>query len=345
VAVPLHLGRPLHPHCLLPRMTFDRRAFAHLPVALLPTLLGTPQALAQAWPGKPIRVIVGYSPGGAVDIIARAVGQPLGAALGQPVVIENKPGAGTNIAMRALIDSPPDGHTLMLVANAVASNPSLYHPPPFDPQKDLTPISLVGRVPVVIAAGAASEVSSIARLISLSKAKPGSVTYGSPGNGSTPHLAVELFQRAAGIDLTHVPYKGGSPAINDVLAGHVQAVAVNALEVQPHVKAGKLRVLAVLSPARTPIFPDTPSMAESGFPNFEASVWYGFVGPAGLPAAVVSRLHAEIQKALAMPELRDRLVAAGGEVLPGPVDRLTTLLASERARYEKLIRDARIKPD
>jgi tripartite-type tricarboxylate transporter receptor subunit TctC len=312
---------------------------------LLPGLLATPSARAQAWPGKPIRVIVGYSPGGAVDIIARAVGQPVGAALGQPVVIENKPGAGTNIAMRALIDSPPDGHTLMLVANAVASNPSLYNPPPFDPQKDLTPISLVGRVPVVIAAGAASEVSSIARLIALSKAKPGSVNYGSPGNGSTPHLAVELFQRAAGIELTHVPYKGGSPAINDVLAGHVQAVAVNALEVQPHVKAGKLRVLAVLSPVRTPIFPDTPSMAESGFPSFEASVWYGFVGPAGLPAPVVTRLHAEIQKALALPEVRDRLIGAGGEVLPGPVERLSALLASERTRYEKLIRDARIKPD
>lgn len=326
-------------------MNLDRRTFNRLPLAaLLPVALGRP-AQAQAWPAKPIRVIVGYSPGGAVDIIARAVGQPVGAALGQPVVIENKPGAGTNIAMRALIDSPPDGHTLMLVANAAASNPSLYSPPPFDPQRDLTPVALVGRVPVVIAAGATSEVNAIARLIALSKAKPGSVTYGSPGNGSTPHLAVELFQRAAGIELTHVPYKGGSPAINDVLAGHVQAVAVNALEVQPHVKAGKLRVLAVLSPVRTPIFPDTPSMAESGFPNFESSVWYGFVGPAGLPPAVVARLHAEVQKALALPEVRDRLVNAGGEVLPGPVDRLTTLLASERARYEKLIREARIKPD
>lgn len=327
--------------------TLTRRRVCQLPLALLPAALAVAQApvRAQAWPSRPIRVIVGYSPGGAVDIIARAVGQVLGAALGQAVVIENKPGAGTNIAMRALIDSPPDGHTLMLVANAVASNPSLYSPPPFDPQRDLTPVALVGRVPVVIAAGATSDVNSMARLIALSKAKPGSVNYGSPGNGSTPHLAVELFQRAAGIELTHVPYKGGSPAINDVLAGHVQAVAVNALEVQPHVKAGKLRVLAVLSPVRTPIFPDTPSMAESGFPNFESSVWYGFVGPAGLSPAVVARLHAEVQKALALPEVRDRLVNAGGEVLPGPVDRLSSLLASERVRYEKLIREARIQPD
>lgn len=322
-----------------------RRDLCRWPLTLWALLAAAPRAQAQSWPGKPIRLIVGYSPGGAVDIIARAIGQPVGAALGQPVVVENKPGAGTNIAMRALIDSPPDGHTLMLVANAVAANPTLYQPAPFDPQKDLTPVSLVGRVPVVIAAGAGSDVSSVSRMIALSKAKPGSVNYGSPGNGSTPHLAVELFQRAAGIDLTHVPYKGGSQAINDVLAGHVQAVAVNALEVQPHVKAGKLRVLAVLSPARTPIFPDAPSMAESGFPNFEAAVWYGVVGPAGLQAPVVARLHAEIQKALALPDVRDRLLNAGGEVLPGPVDRLTILLSSEKQRYEKLIRDARIKPD
>jgi tripartite-type tricarboxylate transporter receptor subunit TctC len=316
-----------------------------------------PAALAlAAWPGfvraqaawqatKPLRVFVGYSAGGAVDVIARAVAQPLGAALGQSVVVENKPGAGTNIAMRALIDSPNDGHTLMLVANAVAANPTLYQPPPFDIGRDLTPISLVGRVPVVIAANAAGEVTSLQKLISLSKARPGSINFASPGNGSTPHLAVELFERAAGIDLTHVPYKGGSQAITDVLAGHVQTVAVNALEVQAQVKAGKLRVLAVLSTARSPIFPDVPSIAESGFPGFEASVWYGFVGPAGVPAAAVTRLHAEIQKALALPEVKDRLAAAGGEVLPGPVERLSALLASEKNRYEKLIREARIQPD
>jgi tripartite-type tricarboxylate transporter receptor subunit TctC len=323
-------------------MTHTRRQFGAAALALA----AWPGALrAQAWPSKPLRVYVGYSAGGAVDVIARAVGQPLGAALGQPVVVENKPGAGTNIAMRALIDSPPDGHTLMLVANAVAANPTLYQPAPFDPARDLTPISLVGRVPVVFAANAAGEVTSLQKLIALSKAKPGSINFGTPGNGSTPHLAVELFQRAAGISLTHVPYKGGSPAISDVLAGHVQTVAVNALEVQAQVKAGKLRVLAVLAAARSPIFPDVPSIAESGFPGFEASVWYGFVGPAGLPAPVAARLHAEIQKTLLLPEVKDRLAAAGGEVLPGPVERLTTLLASEKARYEKLIREARIQPD
>jgi tripartite-type tricarboxylate transporter receptor subunit TctC len=306
-----------------------------------------PRAWAQAaaFPTKPIKLIVGFAPGGAVDVIARAVGQQITAQLGQPVVVENRPGAGTNIAVRALIESPADGYTLMLTANSIAANPTLYQPPPFDPAKDVTPISLVGRVPVVIAANAASGPDSIAKLISTSKGKPNSVSYGSPGNGSTPHLAVELFARAAGIDLLHVPYKGGSPAINDVLAGHVQAVAVNALEVQPHVKAGKLRVLAVLTPTRAAIFPDVPSVAEAGYPGFEASVWYGFIGPAGLPGPVVAQLHGAVQKALAAPEVRDRLVNAGGEVQPGPVDRLAQLIASEQARYAKLIRDAAIKPD
>jgi tripartite-type tricarboxylate transporter receptor subunit TctC len=292
-----------------------------------------------------VKVIVGYSPGGAVDIIARALAQQLQAALGQPFIVDNKPGAGTNIAVRALIDSPPDGQTLALVANAIAANPALYQPAPFDPTRETTPIALVGRVPVVIAAGAGSEVASIARLLALARAKPGAINFGTPGNGSTPHLAVELFERAAGIELTHVPYKGGAQAINDALAGHIQTVAVNALEVLPHAKAGKLRVLAVLSPARTAIFPDAPTIAESGYPGFEASVWYGLVGPAGLPPAIVERLHAEVQKALATADVRDRLSGAGGEVLPGPVDRLSRLIASEKTRYEKLIREARIQPD
>lgn len=314
-------------------------------LAALAAAIAAPATWAQAYPGKPIKFIVGFAPGGAVDIIARAIAQQIQGPLGQTVVVENRPGAGTNIAMKALIESPPDGHTLMLTANSIAANPTLYQPAPFDPARDVTPIALVGRVPVVIAANAASGPKSIAELISTSRAAPRSVSYGSPGNGATPHLAVELFARAAGIDLNHIPYKGGAPAINDVIAGHVQAVAVNALEVQPHVRSGKLRVLTVLSPQRTPIFPEVPSIAEAGYPGFEAAVWYGVIGPAGLPAPVVARLHAEVQKALAAPEVRDRLVNAGGEVQPGPTERLTQLIASERTRYEKLIREASIKPD
>jgi tripartite-type tricarboxylate transporter receptor subunit TctC len=300
---------------------------------------------AQAYPSKPIKLFVGFAPGGAVDIVARVVGQQVAGGLGQPVVVENRPGAGTNIAMRALIDSPPDGHTLMLTANSIAANQTLYQPAPFDMARDFTPVSLIGRVPVVLAVGVQTPYRSIAELIAAAKAAPNTIGYGSPGNGATPHLAIELFQRAAGIQLNHIPYKGGAPAITDVIAGHVPALAVNALEALPHVKAGKLRVLAVLSPVRSPIFPDTPTIAESGFAGFEASVWYGLVGPANLPRPVVTRLHAEVQKALVSNEVRERLASAGGEVLPGPVERFTALLASERARYDKLIREARIQPD
>ena len=299
---------------------------------------------AQGFPARPVHLIVGYSAGGAVDIIARAVGQHLQAGLGQPVIVENKPGAGTNIATKALIDSPPDGHTLMLAANALAANVSLFQPAPYELDR-ITPIALVGRVPVVLAANAQSSVDSIKALIAQSKAKPESINYGTPGNGSTPHLAIELFQRAAGIRLTHVPYKGGAPAMTDVMAGHIQTVAVNALEVLPHVKAGKLRVLAVLSEKRSPIFPDVPTIAESGFPGFEASVWYAVVGPAGMPAPVVARLHQEVQAALAAPDVRDRLTSAGGDVAPGSSAMVADMLRSEQQRYERLIREARIKPD
>ena len=326
-------------------MTMQRRAICRAALATLAGAALQERALALGYPARPLRFLVGYSAGGAVDIIARTLAQAIQPALGQTLVVDNRPGAGTNLAMRTLIESPPDGYTLMLVANAVAANPTLYQPAPFDPARDLTPIALVGRVPVVIATGAQSSLSSLAALVAQSKAAPGSINVGTPGNGSTPHLAIELFARTAAIQLTHVPYKGGAQAITDTLAGNIQTVAVNALEVLPHVKSGKLRVLAALSPSRSSILPDVPTIAESGYPGFEATVWYGLIGPAGLPAAVVARLHAEIQQALGSPEVRQRLESAGGEVLPGPVSRFADLLASEKIRYEKLIREARIQPD
>ena len=328
-------------------MTLQRRA---VPVALA-ALAATAAATfsrgvrAQNLPAKPIRLIVGYSAGGAVDIIARAIGQQLQAALGQPMIIDNKPGAGTNIAMKALIDSPADGSTLMLAANALAANVSLYQPPPFDLARDVTPVSLVGRVPVVLAVAAGSPLQTLAQLIGAAKASKNTVSYATPGNGSTPHLAVALFEHTAGIDLLHVPYKGGAQAITDLIGGHVQAVAVNALEVLPHVRSGKLKVLAVMTPQRAAIFPDVPTVAEQGFAGFEASVWYGVIGPRGMSPALVKALHAELQKALASDEVKQRLSAAGGELLPGSTEAFATLLASERTRYERLIRAARIQPD
>lgn len=307
--------------------------------------LAAPTTLAQTFPTKPIKVFVGYSPGGAVDIVARTVGQKLSSGIGQPVIVENKPGAGTNIAVRALIDSPPDGYTLMLSANALAANASLYQPPPFDPEKDVLPVAQVGRVPVVIATSAGSPYANLGAMVAAAKASPGKFYFASPGNGSTPHLATELFARAAGVSLVHVPYRGGAQAIVDVIGGQLPLVAVNALEVLPHVKAGKLRVLAVMSPSRSTIFPDVPTIAESGYPGFEASVWYGFIAPAGTPKPVIARLHEEVEKAIASPEVRERMASVGGEITPGTTEQFGALIRSERLRYEKLIREAKLKPD
>jgi tripartite-type tricarboxylate transporter receptor subunit TctC len=300
-------------------------------------------AMAQAFPSKPIKILVGFAPGGAMDIVARTVGQKLSASVGQPVIVDNKPGAGSNVAIRALIESPPDGYTVMLVANGLAANPVLYQPAPFDAERDVVPVALVARLPVVIAANANSEISSLAKLVEAAKARPGTVLYASPGNGSTPHLAVELFARAAGITLQHVPYKGGSPAINDVLGGQLPLVAVNSVEVLPHVKAGKLRVLAVLTAERVSTLPDVPTIAESGYPGFEASVWHAFIAPRGTPPAVVEKLSAEIRKALAAPEVKDRLAALGAEVSPTGPEPLGALIHLERERYGKVIREANIK--
>jgi len=303
------------------------------------------QTAATAYPAKPIKILVGYAAGGAVDTVARTIGQSLTAPLGQPFVIENRPGAGSNIASRALIDAPADGHTLMMAANAIAANMALYQPAPFDAEKEMAPVSLIGRVPVVIAVNPNAPFNTIGKLIEAAKAKPGSLSFASPGNGSTPHMAVEFFERAAGITMQHVPYRGGTPAITDVIGGQLPIVAVNALEVQPHVRSGRLKLLAVLSPNRSPIYPDVPTIAESGFPGFEASVWYGLVAPAATPRTVVTRLHAEVQKALQTAEVRERMNSVGGEVIPGSTEMFAALIKSERVRYEKLVREANIKPD
>lgn len=327
-------------------MNYFRTLTQTLCVAL--AALSSAHLLAQTpanYPNKPVKIVVGYAPGGAVDVVARTLGQSLGMQLGQSFIIENKPGAGTNIAVKSVITAEPDGYTLMLAANALAANMALYQPMPFDAEKELTAISLVGRVPVVIAANPNAPFSSVAKLIEAAKAKPGQIAFASPGNGSTPHMAIEFFAKAAGIDLQHIPYKGGSPAITDAIGGQLPLVAVNALEVLPHVKSGKLKILAVLSPTRSVIYPDVPTIAESGFPGFEASVWYGFVAPAATPKPIVVKLHAEIQKALQTKEVKDRMSSVGGEVIAGSADMFAALIRSERQRYEKLVREANIKPD
>ena len=333
--------------CKSSKFNFSLLMALALGVASLTAGLGLSQAqtAASTYPSKPVKVVVGYSAGGAVDLVARTVGQALQNSLGQPFVVDNKPGAGTNIAVKSVIDAPADGYTLMLAANALAANMALYQPAPFDAEKDLVPIALIGRVPVVIAVNPQAPFQTLAQLIASAKDKPNQFAFASPGNGSTPHMAVEFFERAAGISLQHIPYKGGSQAITDVIGGQLPLLAVNALEALPHVRSGKLKLLAVLSPNRSANFPDVPTIAESGFAGFEASVWYGLVAPAATPKAIVELLHAETQKALQTKEVRDRMSQVGGEVIPGSSAQFGALIRSERVRYEKLVREANIKPD
>lgn len=326
---------------MLRRTTFLRAAAALAACGLVSPMA----AFAQSFPAKPIKLVIAFPAGGPTDITMRSLADNAGKILGQPVIVENKPGAGTNIAVKSVITSAPDGYTLLLAANALAVNPSLFQPAPYDLERELTPVASVGRVPVVFTVREESAIKTLPQLVAAAKAKPGSVTVATPGNGSTPHLAMELFQHTAGLQLRHVPYKGGAQALTDVLGGHVDVVAVNALEALPLAKSGKLRVLAVMSAERSAVLPGVPTVAESGYPGFEASVWYGFVGPAGLPKPIVDKLHDAVQKAIDSPEVRSQLAAAGGVPLPGPTEQFDKLLKADVARYGKLIREANIKPD
>ena len=276
------------------------------------SILGwTVPANAQPYPNKPVKLVVGYAAGGAVDIIARTVGQAMSGSMGQPVVVENKPGAGTNIAVKSVIAADPDGYTLMMAANALAANMSLYQPQPFDAEKDVVAVSLVGRVPVVIAANPAVPYGNVKQLIESAKGKPNSIAYGSPGNGSTPHMAIELFARAAGIDLQHVPYRGGAQALTDVIGGQLPLVALNALEVQPHVKSGKLKVIGTSAKKRLESMPDIPTFREAGLNGLDFSPWEGILAPAKTPTAIVNRLNEETVKALRNPAIVEKLAKLG----------------------------------
>jgi tripartite-type tricarboxylate transporter receptor subunit TctC len=299
---------------------------------------------AQEYPTRPVRIIIAFKSGGAVDTVARTVGQVLQQSLGQPFVVEYRPGGATNIAIKALIEAPADGHTLMLTANNAAINPVLFTPPPFDADKDFVPVSMVGRVPVVLATHNAFPASTPAEFIRLARDKPNSISFGSPGNASTPHLAVELLSSAAEIKLRHIPYQGGAAALNDLMGGHIPVVATNALEVAPLAAGGRVKVLAALSAQRIASMPDVPTMAESGFPGFDASVWYGFIAPKGTPDPVVRKLHAAIQQALQTPEVQNRMKQVGGVVSPGSIGMFATLMRTERERYDKLIKETGIKP-
>lgn len=294
---------------------------------------------------EPLRIVVGYTAGGAVDTLARLVGTALSRSLDEPLVVDDRPGAGGNLAVKLMLQSRADGRTLLLAANALAIDVSLYRPAPFDLERDIAPVGMIGRVPVLIAVGADSPLRSLADLLHGARKNPDGLTFASPGIGSTPHLAMLQFEHAAHIRLRHIPYKGGAPAIADALAGEVDCVAVNALEVVDLARSGRMRVLALMSPKPSPVFPGVPTLAQSGYAGFSAAVWYGLVAPAGTPAAVVLRLNQALRGALLDPAVRRPILGSGGDIDPGTPAQFGRFILSERARYAALIRNESIRTE
>ena len=297
-----------------------------------------------AYPTRPITLIVPFAPGGGNDFIARFIAERLGSALGQPVVVENKPGAGGMLGVQLGVAAKPDGYTLTLISNSYTVNPSLYKLP-FDPLVDITPIVQIAQGPFVVVANPALPAKSIAELITLAKAKPGEINYASSGQGSIPHLATELLASMAGIKLTHVPYRGGGPALTDTIAGRTSLFLSPTSTAIQHVKARTLRALAVTTSTRSRVFPDVPTVAESGVPGYEVVLWHGIIGPKGLPAAIVARINHEVNEILHLQAATALLENDGVAPAGGPPERLQALVSREISTWRKVVDQAHIKAE
>lgn len=315
-------------------------------LAVVSTVAAVSPAAAQAqWPIKPIRFVVPFPAGGGTDIIARELGNKL-ANKGWTVVMDNKPGSGGNLGVDVVAKAPPDGYTLVLGQTSnLAINPTLYSRLPYDPAKDLTPISLIATSPLVLVVAADSPFKTLADVVKEANAKPGSVNYATSGNGTVAHLATELFQRTAGVKLTHIPYKGASQGVTDVIGGQVQLYMSSVPTLIGHIKNGKLRPIAVTSVKRTDDLPNVPTIAESGYKGFEASTWFGVLGPARIPKDVVAKLNAEINKALTLPETKARLNAQGAHVMGSTPEKFSALIRDEITRWGKVVKESGAKAD
>lgn len=306
---------------------------------MLPLVLLAPGASrAQAWPARAIRILVGFTPGGGSDVIARLVGVAMGEELKTPVVIENKPGAAGAIAAETVAKSPPDGYTLhMATVGPYTIAPSLRRLP-YEPATDLQPVSLLVVYPNLLVANAAVGINTVAELITRARAEPGKFNYASTGSGATPHLAFEYLNMKAGIRTTHVPYKGTVPAITDLLAGQVSLMIGDPAPLMPHIQSGRLRVLGVTTRARSPLFPDIPSISESGVPGYDASLWLGFTAPAGVPADVLARLTQAVERVLARKDIQEKIASNGMHAVYGNPAQFARLMADERARWADVIK-------
>ena len=304
-------------------------------------------AFGQSFPSRSIRLVVGFAPGGAADLVARTLQEPLQRSLGQPIVVDNRPGAGSSIAAEQVAKSPADGYTLLIASpSSILVNPLLSPNNPFDPLKDLAPVSKVTSSPLVVAVNPALGVASLRELIELARKNPGKLNYATSGNGSAPHMAAVLFRRVAGIDIVHVPFKGGAPAVQSVLAGDTQVSFATPPSVLPLVQAGRLRALAVTSRERTPLVAGVPGMAEAGLPDYEISFWYGFFVPAATPAEVTRRLYAATSEALRAPGVGQALARDGTEVSgsASPAD-FAAFLKSEAPLWARLVKESGAKAE
>ena len=301
-------------------------------------------AQAQQYPTRPVRFVVPFAPGGSTDTLARTLGQKLSEALGEQVVVDNRSGGSGNIGMEIVARAAPDGHTIVLgyIAN-LAIGPSLYAKLPFDPVKDFAPVTQLASSPNVLAAHPAVPARNLKELIALARARP--VNFASAGVASVGHLTGEFLNSLAGIKMVHVPYKGSGQAVTDLLGGHVQLMFSGFSSALPHIKAGKLRALAVTGAKRSPALPDVPTIAESGFPKFEATAWYGVLAPAQTPRPIVIRLHDEIIKALQLPDVKERLASVGFEIVGSTPEAFGAYIQSEIRKWEKVVKASGAKPE
>jgi tripartite-type tricarboxylate transporter receptor subunit TctC len=315
-----------------------KRVFAFLLILIIQT------ANAQSWPSKPLRYIVPFPPGAFNDTLARTLSAELQKPLGQPVIVENRPGGNTIIGTEVAVKSPPDGYTLYGAALPFSVIQSLYKTS-FDVTKDFAPITLAGVTPNLLVANTNAPVNSVAELIAYARANPGKLNYASTGNGSSNHLSFELFKAMTGTQVTHVPYKGSAPAVTDLIAGQVQVMFDNTPNVLPHVRSGKLKALGVSSKTRTALAPEVPTVDEAGVPGYDVGVWFGVLTVAGTPPDVVRRLNVEMVKILTSPEIKERFGRIGVEVVAGTPEHFSGFLKSEVDRWAKVVREANIKAD
>ena len=317
--------------------------FGRAATVLALALAAEAPALA-AFPDKPVRLVVPFAPGGGTDTIARALGQGMSQALGQPVVIDNKPGAGTIIGSDAVAKSAPDGYTLVVATFAHAVNPSLMPKLPFDTAKAFAPVALLARGPNVLVVRADSPFKTVKDIVDAAKAKPGALTYASQGNGTSAHLAGEMFDNLAKVNMTHVPYKGAGPAMTDLLGGQVQMMFATAAAASPQVASGKLRAIAVTTPARSPAMKDVPAIAET-VPGYAVESWYALFAPAGTPADVIAKLNAAAKKAAQSPEFRKQIEPEGLTVSAGSPQELATYVKNEEERWRRIVKENNVKAD